>query len=54
MKACHTTPAAVTELMTILADVWQVMPEEHFRKLVETMPSRVEAVIKDRGGPTRC
>ncbi|GBN62542.1 hypothetical protein AVEN_141712-1 [Araneus ventricosus] len=37
MKAHHTTPATLTELWTALADVWQAIPVEHFRKLVESM-----------------
>ncbi|GBN06603.1 hypothetical protein AVEN_7475-1 [Araneus ventricosus] len=53
VKAHHTTPATLTELWTVLADVWQAIPVERFRKLVESMPRSVAAVIKARGGPTR-
>ncbi|GBM67044.1 hypothetical protein AVEN_214375-1 [Araneus ventricosus] len=53
VKAHHTTQATLTELWTALADVWQANSVERFRKLVESMPRRVAAVIKARGGPTR-
>ncbi|GBO18416.1 Transposable element Tcb2 transposase [Araneus ventricosus] len=53
VKAHHTTPATLTELWTALADIWQAIPVERFRKLVESMPRRVAAVIKARGGQTR-
>ncbi|GBN69439.1 hypothetical protein AVEN_227945-1 [Araneus ventricosus] len=51
VKVHHTTPATLTELWTVLADVWQVIPVERFRKLVESMPRRAAAVMKTRGGP---
>ncbi|GFU57244.1 hypothetical protein TNCV_3634341 [Trichonephila clavipes] len=40
-------------LFGIIANIWQVIPVESFQKLVESMPDRVEAVIKARGDPTR-
>ncbi|GBN80547.1 Transposable element Tcb2 transposase [Araneus ventricosus] len=53
VKAHHTTPATLTKLWAALVDVWQAILVERFRKLVESMPRRVAAVIKARGGPTR-
>ncbi|GBN70800.1 hypothetical protein AVEN_172431-1 [Araneus ventricosus] len=53
VKVHQTTPATLTELWTALADVWQAIPVERFRKLAESMPRRVAAVIKATGGPTR-
>ncbi|GBN69268.1 Transposable element Tcb2 transposase [Araneus ventricosus] len=53
VKVHHTTPATLTELWTSLADIWQDISVERFRKHVESMPRRVEAVIKARGGPSR-
>ncbi|GBN83294.1 hypothetical protein AVEN_47246-1 [Araneus ventricosus] len=53
VKAHHTTPATLTELWTSPADILQAIPVERFRKFVESMPRRVAAVIKARGGPTR-
>ncbi|GFV82720.1 hypothetical protein TNCV_4146881 [Trichonephila clavipes] len=43
----------LTELGTTLINIWQVIPVELFQKLVESMPSRVAAIIKVRGGSTR-
>ncbi|GFX76369.1 hypothetical protein TNCV_593321 [Trichonephila clavipes] len=42
-----------TELWTALTNMWQAISVERFQKLVESVPRRVEAVIKTRGGPTR-
>ncbi|GFT57942.1 transposable element Tcb2 transposase [Trichonephila clavipes] len=53
VKGHHTTPTNLTELWRALANIWQVIPVERFQKLVESMPRRVAAVIKIRGGPTR-
>ncbi|GBL82417.1 hypothetical protein AVEN_24250-1 [Araneus ventricosus] len=53
VKAHHTTPATLTELWTALADVWQAIPVERFRQLVEAMTRRMAAVFKAITGPTR-
>ncbi|GFV71946.1 transposable element Tcb2 transposase [Trichonephila clavipes] len=53
VKGHHTSPTNLSELWTVLANIWQVIPMERFNKLVETMPHRVAAVIKARGGPSR-
>ncbi len=53
MHGHHTAPKNRTELRTALANIWQAIPVERFQKLVESMPRRVAAVIKVRGGPTR-
>ncbi|GFV36001.1 transposable element Tcb2 transposase [Trichonephila clavipes] len=52
VKGHHTAPTNLTELWTILANIWQVIPMERLRKLVQFMPRRMAAVIKARGGPT--
>ncbi|GFS88501.1 transposable element Tcb2 transposase [Trichonephila clavipes] len=48
-----TAPMNLTELWTSRANIWQVIPEECFQKLVESIPRRVTTVIKVRRGPTR-
>ncbi|GFW37391.1 transposable element Tcb2 transposase [Trichonephila clavipes] len=53
VKGHHTAPTNLTELWKALANIWQVVPEDLFQKLVESMPRRVAAVIKAREGPTR-
>ncbi|GFX06122.1 HTH_Tnp_Tc3_2 domain-containing protein [Trichonephila clavipes] len=50
VKGHHTSPTNLTELWTALANIWQVVPVECFQKLVESMPRRMAAVIKARGG----
>ncbi|GFX78642.1 uncharacterized protein TNCV_30821 [Trichonephila clavipes] len=49
IKGHHTAPTNITELWTawtVLANIWLVIPVERFKKLVESMPRRVAAVIK--------
>ncbi|GFY29926.1 transposable element Tc1 transposase [Trichonephila clavipes] len=46
-------PNAHAELWTALANIRQVIPVIRFQKLVESMPRRVAAVFKARGGSTR-
>ena len=53
MKGHHAAPRNLTEIWTALANIWQVIPREHFQKLVESMLHCVAPVIKVRGGPTR-
>ncbi|GFS63621.1 transposable element Tcb2 transposase [Trichonephila clavipes] len=53
VKGHHTAPTNLTEVWTALANTWQVIPVERFQKIVESMPCRVAAVIKTRGGSTR-
>ncbi|GFU48609.1 transposable element Tc1 transposase [Trichonephila clavipes] len=47
MKGLHTASTNLTELLTALANIWQVIPVQRFQKLVESMPRRVTAVVKD-------
>ncbi|GFT00384.1 transposable element Tc1 transposase [Trichonephila clavipes] len=47
VKGHHTLLTNLTELWTALANIWQVIPLERFQKLVESIPRRVGAVIKD-------
>ncbi|GFU62816.1 hypothetical protein TNCV_4278991 [Trichonephila clavipes] len=48
-----TSPTNLTELWAALANIWQVISVERFRKPVESMSRRVAAIIKIRGGPYR-
>ncbi|GFU67608.1 hypothetical protein TNCV_1643571 [Trichonephila clavipes] len=52
VKGHRTTPKSLTELWTALANIWKVTPVERFQKHVESMPRRLAAVMKARGGPT--
>ncbi|GFX81499.1 transposable element Tcb2 transposase [Trichonephila clavipes] len=53
VKDHHTAPTNLTELWTALANIRQVIPMEHFQKIVESMPHCVVALIKARKSPFR-
>ncbi|GFV26719.1 transposable element Tcb2 transposase [Trichonephila clavipes] len=44
-KGHHTAPTNLTELWTILTNIWQVIPVERFQKLVESVPRRVAQLV---------
>lgn len=46
-------PSSFADLSFALTEEWSQIPVETYRKLVESMPSRVKEVIKAKGGPTR-
>jgi hypothetical protein len=46
-------PTSLTALVTALQEELDAIPPEMFRHLVESLPGRVGAVIKAKGGPTR-
>jgi hypothetical protein len=46
-------PTSQNALATALQEEWAAIPLETFRHLVESLPCRVRAVIKAKGGPTQ-
>jgi hypothetical protein len=46
-------PTTLTALATALQEEWAAIPPKTFRHLVESLPGRVRAVIKAKGGPIR-
>jgi hypothetical protein len=46
-------PTSLTALATALREEWAAIPLKTFRHLVESLPSRVTAVIKTKGVPTQ-
>jgi hypothetical protein len=46
-------PANLTQLWEALESTWASIPAEHFRHLVETMPRRIEAVLRVKGGASQ-
>lgn len=38
------------EIMSVLVEEWEVIPQEKIDSLIECMPKRVTACIKDKGG----
>ncbi|GFU23787.1 transposable element Tcb2 transposase [Trichonephila clavipes] len=53
VKGHHTASMSLFELWTALTKVLQVIPMESFLNLVESMPRRMAAVIRARGGLNR-
>ncbi|GFW49025.1 hypothetical protein TNCV_3902231 [Trichonephila clavipes] len=52
VKGHNTATMILMELWTALANIWQVISVELYQKLIESIPRRVTAFIKARGGST--
>ena len=48
-RKCNT----LEELMVELQRGWEALPQELLKKLVHSMPRRIQAVLKAKGGPTK-
>ncbi len=46
-------PTNLQELCDDIMSIWTKISEECFQHLVESMPRRIKAVLKTKGGPTR-
>lgn len=46
-------PTSIHDLWEYVQEEWEKIPLEHIQRLYESMPSRVQAVIKAKGGQTR-
>ena len=46
-------PANLTQLWEALESTWSSIPVECFRHHVESMPSRIEATLRAKGGATQ-
>lgn len=46
-------PTNLRQLCDAIMSIWTKISEECFQHLVESMPRRIEAVLKAKGGPTR-
>ena len=53
LNAYEVPPAGVHELWERLEVEWNRIPKEVCRNLIESMPRRIQAVIKAKGGPTK-
>ncbi|GFX34421.1 uncharacterized protein TNCV_3656591 [Trichonephila clavipes] len=49
MPSCH----SVHDLEWAVQDLWVHLPRDNIRRLINSMPDRVEACIAAGGGPTR-
>ncbi len=46
-------PTNLQQLRDAIMSIWTKISEEYFQHLVESMPQRIKAVLKAKGGPTR-
>ena len=46
-------PKSTEELWQVLEEAWDNLPQDYLRKLQESLPKRVAAVIKSKGGHTK-
>ena len=53
LKEYPTPPKGVHELWDRLAEEWGEIPPEVCQNLIESMPRRIQAVIKAKGGHTK-
>ena len=53
LNAYEVPPAGIHELWDRVQVEWEAIPAEVCRNLIESMPRRVEAVIKAKGGQTK-
>jgi hypothetical protein len=53
LGAFETPPEGIMELWERIQDVWNEIPVAECRKLIESMPRRMEEVIKAKGGHTK-
>ena len=53
MRKRDKKPANLDELEKMVKAAWKSLPPELLRKVVESMPDRIEAVILAKGGPTK-
>ncbi len=45
-------PTNLQQLHDAIMSIWTKISEECFQHLVESMPQRIKAVLKAKGGPT--
>lgn len=53
VRSVYPPPSSLKELERVLIEEWFKIPVETIQKLYESIPRRIEAVIKADGGPTR-
>ncbi|OXA56016.1 Transposable element Tc1 transposase [Folsomia candida] len=52
-KIANRNPSNKEDLKRILAEAWEDIDPDFTKKLVDSMPRRIQAVIEAKGGPTR-
>lgn len=46
-------PITLAELEEALVEEWDLLPQENIRRLIRSMPRRIQAVIQSHGGNTK-
>jgi hypothetical protein len=46
-------PANLIELERLVKEKWRLIPQDKIKRLIESMPRRVQAAIDADGGPTK-
>ncbi len=46
-------PTNLQQLRDAIMSIWTKISEESFQHIVESMPRRIKAVLKEKGGPSR-
>jgi len=46
-------PTSIHDLLEVVKEEWNKIPPDLCRRLIETMPDRIQKVIKAKGGSTR-
>jgi Transposase and inactivated derivatives len=49
----HSEVSSQMEMMKIVQEMWDSFTDDQFNVLIESMPARIEAVIKAKGGSTK-
>ena len=53
-KVSEKQPASGAELVKVIKEVWvKEISKEYCQSLIDSMPRRIEAVIKNKGGHTK-
>ncbi len=52
-KKMHKRPKNADELKATVKETWASIPPQQCHKLINSMPRRIEAVIKTKGAPTK-
>ncbi len=53
IRIMYVQPKNLQQLRDAIMSIWTKISEECFQHLVESMPRRIRAVLKKKGGPTR-
>lgn len=52
-KRTHAQKITQCKLLDVLQEDWSPTPEDHLKELQESLPERVQTVLKNKGGHTK-